>query len=103
MLAQVSNSQIFTKFPPNTPSPDVVIAYWLAGGSDPRNAPGLNLPCTPGSTSPYDYTAASRSRHPGGVNVGLCDGSVHFVTDAVSIAVWQALGSIAGGEPVATF
>ena len=67
---QVSCSQIFTKFPPNTPSPDVIIGYWCPGGGDPRNALDLNLPCTAGSTG-NDYTAASRSRHPNGVNVGL--------------------------------
>ena len=62
----------------------------------------MNLPCVAGS-SDNDYTAASRSRHPGGVNVGMCDGSVQFVADTVGIAVWQALGSIAGDEPVAAF
>ena len=28
------------------------------------------------------------------------DGSVHFVADNISIAIWQALGSMAGGESV---
>jgi uncharacterized protein DUF1559 len=36
-------------------------------------------------------TTAS-SRHPGGVLVGLCDGSTRFVQNAVSISVWRALG-----------
>jgi prepilin-type processing-associated H-X9-DG protein len=33
------------------------------------------------------------SSHPGGVNVLLCDGSVHFITEAISVATWQALGT----------
>jgi len=40
----------------------------------------------------------ARSAHTGGVNVGLCDGSVTFVRDSISLDVWQALGSRAGGE-----
>ena len=39
-----------------------------------------------------------RSRHRGGVTVGLADGSVRFVSDAVDSAVWQAAATITGGE-----
>jgi prepilin-type N-terminal cleavage/methylation domain-containing protein/prepilin-type processing-associated H-X9-DG protein len=41
---------------------------------------------------------AARSRHPGGVNVGFCDGSVKFVKDTVNPASWMALGTIGAGE-----
>jgi prepilin-type processing-associated H-X9-DG protein len=41
---------------------------------------------------------ASRSRHPGGVNVAMCDGSVHFVNDTINLEVWRALSTIHGGE-----
>jgi prepilin-type N-terminal cleavage/methylation domain-containing protein/prepilin-type processing-associated H-X9-DG protein len=40
------------------------------------------------------------SRHRGGVNVALCDGSVTFVTDEVDLKVWQAAGSRNGEEIV---
>jgi prepilin-type N-terminal cleavage/methylation domain-containing protein/prepilin-type processing-associated H-X9-DG protein len=40
----------------------------------------------------------ARSRHPGGVNLLLCDGSVHFVSNSVSLPTWQALATRAGGE-----
>jgi len=40
----------------------------------------------------------ARSRHPGGVNVGFADGSVHFVSDTVDLETWRALGSRNGGE-----
>jgi len=41
---------------------------------------------------------AARSRHPGGVQVGLGDGAVLFVSESIGIDIWQALGSIKGGE-----
>ena len=44
-------------------------------------------------------TSAS-SRHPGGVNLALVDGSVRFVRNDVSLQVWWALGSINGGEGI---
>jgi len=40
----------------------------------------------------------SRSFHPGGVNVVMMDGSVQFVSDSVSLAVWRAAATRDGGE-----
>ena len=40
------------------------------------------------------------SNHPGGVNVGLVDGSVRFVKNTVSKATWRALATRAGGEVI---
>lgn len=45
-------------------------------------------------------SVAARSHHPGGVNVLFGDGSVHFVANTVSLDVWQALGTMDGGEVV---
>lgn len=44
--------------------------------------------------------SSSRSAHPGGVNVGLADGSVRFIRNGVSLEVWRALGTKAGGEVI---
>lgn len=44
--------------------------------------------------------SSARSQHPGGVNVGMADGSVRFVKNGISLEVWRALGSKAGGEPI---
>ncbi|HEY1186308.1 MAG TPA: DUF1559 domain-containing protein [Gemmata sp.] len=41
---------------------------------------------------------AARSRHTGGVNVVLADGSVRFVSDSVSPAAWAAVGTRAAGD-----
>ena len=46
--------------------------------------------------------ATASSRHPGGVNLLMCDGSVRFVKASVSVVTWWALGSRAGGETVSS-
>ena len=90
-------SQIYTKYEPNTSAPDVFLSMWCSSAT---NLPKLNLPCIPCSSNQEDETAASRSRHPGGVHVALCGGSVRFVADSIDIVVWQAMGSISEGEVV---
>ncbi|MDC0935044.1 DUF1559 domain-containing protein [Pirellulales bacterium] len=46
-----------------------------------------------------DKTAfAARSRHPGGVNVAMGDGSVRFVVDQIDYDAWQYLGVMQDGE-----
>jgi prepilin-type N-terminal cleavage/methylation domain-containing protein/prepilin-type processing-associated H-X9-DG protein len=47
--------------------------------------------------------ASARSRHQGGVNVALCDGSIRFVSNSIDLPTWQALGSMNGGEVIGTF
>lgn len=47
-----------------------------------------------------DMIVTARSLHPGGVNLLLGDGSVHFASDSIRLDVWQALGTVAGGEPI---
>ncbi len=42
------------------------------------------------------------SDHPGGVNVLMADGSVHFVADTISREIWWAIGTRDGSEVVNT-
>lgn len=51
-------------------------------------------------TGPYWGVITARSLHPGGVNACMADGSVRFVGDSTSRAVWRALGTRNGGELV---
>jgi prepilin-type N-terminal cleavage/methylation domain-containing protein/prepilin-type processing-associated H-X9-DG protein len=64
-------------------------------------------PLTPNSDNPpytnigsaYSHKAA-RSRHSGGVNVIMADGSQRFVNDDIALATWRAMGTMNGGEIV---
>jgi len=51
-----------------------------------------------GCDVPSEAGMAASSMHPGGVNLGLLDGSVQFISDSIDFRVWHAYGSIAGGE-----
>jgi prepilin-type processing-associated H-X9-DG protein len=42
----------------------------------------------------------ARSRHAGGANVLLGDGSVRFIKSTVNVVSWQAVGTRRGGEVV---
>jgi len=61
---------------------------------------GTLYPCTTTSTSTLPRMQLVRSRHTGGVNAALCDGSVRFVTSGVTPAAWMAAGSMANGETI---
>ena len=87
-LDEAGGSHIMTMNTPNSPIPDRIYPGW----SVPE--PSLNLP----SIDDANEMAAARSRHPGGVNVVMADGSAQWVSNSIALAVWQALGSIDGGE-----
>ncbi|HEY1377059.1 MAG TPA: DUF1559 domain-containing protein [Gemmataceae bacterium] len=72
---------------------------------DPAN---LLYPCDPLSigmtlTNQVDGYTGARSRHSGGVNVSLCDGSIRFVRDDIAPATWVALSSMAAGDLVGDY
>jgi len=91
-----------TDFGPNDPTPDLV--RWC----DPLDGePGAEAPCLHSGTgckgtltklNMVRHTA--RSAHPGGVHVGLCDGSVRFVSESIALGLWRALGTPDGGEMI---
>jgi prepilin-type N-terminal cleavage/methylation domain-containing protein/prepilin-type processing-associated H-X9-DG protein len=62
-------------YPPNYAKPDCV---WLLAGKPAWRA--------------------ARSRHPGGVNLLLADGSVHFVSNSINITTRRALATREAGE-----
>ena len=87
---------------PNSTAPDQV---W---GPCPRdqgdtvyNAPCVkikddnwNQPCADGAH------AAARSKHVGGVNAAMADGSIHFFAEEIDISLWRGMATKAGAEPV---
>ncbi len=53
--------------------------------------------------SPLGHTDEMYSLHPGGANVLLGDGSVHFIDESIALSIWSALSSRNGGEVVGDY
>jgi prepilin-type N-terminal cleavage/methylation domain-containing protein/prepilin-type processing-associated H-X9-DG protein len=79
---------------PNSAIPDCL---YTGGQCIPTNP--LNPPCLV-ATASTPTMMASRSRHGGGVQTAMCDGSTRFVSNNVAIGVWRALCSSAGGDAI---
>jgi prepilin-type N-terminal cleavage/methylation domain-containing protein/prepilin-type processing-associated H-X9-DG protein len=88
---------------PNSTSPDVL---WSSGycGTVPPNIPCIGSTGTASSSggtyTGLGMTSALRSKHPGGVNVGMADGSVRFIKNSVNLYTWRSLASAAGNEVI---
>jgi prepilin-type processing-associated H-X9-DG protein len=52
----------------------------------------------PGNMSNMAMQVPPSSKHPGGVQCLMGDGSVRFVRNSITLAAWQAMGSMNGGE-----
>jgi prepilin-type processing-associated H-X9-DG protein len=76
---------------PNTKTADQVTSYCVFPYT-------TNPPCN-GNSPPFN---AARSYHAGGVNALMADGSVKFVKDTISPAVWSALSTTKGSEVVSS-
>ena len=81
---------------PNSSSPDQC-RKCKSTTTDPNHKDYRAIPCAVVAEN-TEYQIAARSRHPGGVNVSLCDGSVRFVSETISHAIWEAALSGNGGE-----
>lgn len=89
------NQFLYVTLTPNSSAPDMSLdAPTFCPRDGSMNKPEQNLPCTIGA----DTYAGTRSRHPGGVTVVLCDGSVRFVNDAVNLTPWRNLGWMDDGQ-----
>jgi prepilin-type N-terminal cleavage/methylation domain-containing protein/prepilin-type processing-associated H-X9-DG protein len=55
----------------------------------------VEMPCVQAATYQHYGT---RSRHPSGINVSLCDGSVRFVSNNIALNTWQAASTMDGGD-----
>lgn len=73
---------------PNTSVQDIVQSGWFQNTGDPL------MPAVAGSPQQN----AARSRHTGGVNAALCDGTVRFYRNSIDLTAWQRLGTMDGGE-----
>ena len=88
-------------------------ANWVAGSPyqtvfNTSAPPNWGFPtCTttgnlPGYATDRDGCYPARSQHPGGCNHAMADASVRFITNSVSVATYQGLGSRSGGEAVSS-
>jgi prepilin-type N-terminal cleavage/methylation domain-containing protein/prepilin-type processing-associated H-X9-DG protein len=77
---------------PNSSLPDNMLGGLVC--TSPDKDP-LGEPCITISNPSY---LGSRSRHSGGVNSVLADGSVHFYTDEIALQTWRALSTTAGDD-----
>lgn len=79
--------------PPNSTLPDVQNSAGYCDFTQP------NPPCRAATTA-FPPTYAWRSKHPGGVNMAFCDGSVRFIKNTINIFTWRGLGTSQGGEVI---
>ena len=79
---------------PNSPTPDILNPSYFRVTGDPL------MPAVSGAND--RQVVAARSRHTGGVNCGLGDGSIRFFRNSIDIVTWRALGTMDGGEVVAS-
>jgi prepilin-type N-terminal cleavage/methylation domain-containing protein/prepilin-type processing-associated H-X9-DG protein len=82
-------------------------SYWAAGRMG--QGPIISMLSVPNSTNAdctfYEAPAgmfAMRSRHSGGINALMADGSSRFFKNSVSVGTWWALGTKAGGEIISS-
>jgi len=80
---------------PNTTAQDSMESGYCDSGAP-------NPPCN-GNVGPDGEIMFSRSRHIGGVNVSLADGSVRYVSNSVLQATWRALGTAQGEDVVGNY
>jgi prepilin-type processing-associated H-X9-DG protein len=97
-----ASSGMTTHNTPNTTLPDY---QWDCPAAEnvPQLTEQLGMPCEYESgrdsgASPRNFSA--RSRHPGGVQAVMADGSVHFFSDNIELVTWRNLGSSQDGQPV---
>jgi prepilin-type processing-associated H-X9-DG protein len=63
--------------------------------------PNHNLPYAGGDIyKGWPDLYSFRSRHPGGLQFGFADGSVHFISDTIPLPLYRALASRNGGENI---
>jgi prepilin-type N-terminal cleavage/methylation domain-containing protein/prepilin-type processing-associated H-X9-DG protein len=78
-----------TNIPPN---------YWRI---NPKGCPAEYLAVKYGGIPGCeDYMSGYNSQHPGGVQVAMADGSVHFVNEVIDYETWVFLGDRRDGEAI---
>jgi prepilin-type N-terminal cleavage/methylation domain-containing protein/prepilin-type processing-associated H-X9-DG protein len=95
----------YSRMPPNNPQDwyqTGIFGDYLNNKYFCVSEPGMDLPCTNDSGSNVDQSAyaGARSRHPGGINTLLGDGSVRFIKNSISMPIWLGVNTIGSGEVI---
>ncbi len=90
---------------PNSSAPDRIIGPCPQNQGDgtyyqPCVSIAANLWWTPSAAQAY---AGARSKHPGGVNLALVDGSVRFVSSTIDLLLWRQVATRSGRETTTDF
>lgn len=66
--------------------------------------PSCGGSCCPGGAHDWSWgIIPPRSFHPGGVNAGLADGSVRFISETIDLTTFHHLGNRRDGKPLGDF
>lgn len=87
-------SGLTTTFPPNTKVP------YVHPSGTVYDVDFTSARLGPGTPRQGYRCVTSRSYHPSGVNTLMVGGNLQFVTNAMPQAVWRAMGTRNGGEPI---
>lgn len=85
----IGAATVSTFYPPNTTNPDRT-------HQNCKNDPLVGLPCVNGAP----YVNSMRSRHTGGINVAIGDGSVRFVRSSIAPNIWVWAGGSSDGQVI---
>jgi prepilin-type processing-associated H-X9-DG protein len=68
----------------------------------PPNSTSCAAPTFPGNMANMAMQVPPSSRHPGGVNMMMGDGSCRFIRDSVNLQAWRGIGTRNGSETVSS-
>ena len=81
---------------PNSEEPDAM----LMGSGEAHCVDRKNvMPCEDQGSEWYEFHAAARSRHPGGVHIAFAGEVVEWINDDIELDVWRRMGSQAEQRP----
>jgi prepilin-type N-terminal cleavage/methylation domain-containing protein/prepilin-type processing-associated H-X9-DG protein len=93
-VTNVPGASLFTaRTGPNSLDPDQIS---ICDETIPLNDPD-RMRCTE-NRKDGNMWAAARSRHPGGVNALMCDGSLRWVGNEIDLNIWRGMATRDGGE-----